>query len=175
MAQRGDRFEMPDGTVFTVTEAGVDTGGDRVQLEVTVPADAFSPPAHIHPQSVDEFQVLQGTFEVMLDGTWRTFEQGDVVSVPSGTMHTLRNTSGEAVRLNNVHRPPVRFEEFLEHAHRLMHAKGIKNAKDVRAPIYFSMLTLEYPDTLVPARRRDRLMTKTLAGIGRMLGWRTAT
>ncbi len=35
------------------------------------------------------------------------------------------------------------------------------------------MLIFEYHDTLVPGRKRDRLMTRLFAGIGRLLGMST--
>jgi hypothetical protein len=37
------------------------------------------------------------------------------------------------------------------------------------------MVMLEYPDTLVPARARERIVVKALAGLGRLLRMNTRT
>jgi hypothetical protein len=66
-----------------------------------------------------------------------------------------------------------RFVEFVAHADRLMRARNVTKVTDLRVPILFSMLTLEHPDTLVPGRNRDRLATRALASIGRLIGMRT--
>jgi hypothetical protein len=54
-----------------------------------------------------------------------------------------------------------------------MHARGIANAKNVRVPVYLSMVTLEYPETLAPGRARERILLNALAGLGRLFGLRT--
>jgi hypothetical protein len=88
-------------------------------------------------------------------------------------MPTFKNRSGAPVRVRNVHRPPARFEDYIEHIYRLTHAHGITSAKDARVPIYLSMLMLEYSDTLAPGRRRERVGIKALAHLGRLLRLRT--
>lgn len=75
--------------------------------------------------------------------------------------------------MRNVHQPANRFDEFVAHADRLMRARKLTKIKDLRVPILFSMLTLEYPDTLIPGRRRDRAATRAFASIGRLLGMHT--
>lgn len=73
-----------------------------------------------------------------------------------------------------MHRPAARFEDYIEHIHRLTLVRGIKGARDPRLPIYLSMLMLGYPETLAPGRVRERLALKALAGVGRMLRFSTA-
>jgi len=63
---------------------------------------------------VEEYLVLEGSFEVTVDGHWRTLGAGDSASVPQGALHTFRNRSGAPVRVRNWHRPAMRFEEFIE-------------------------------------------------------------
>lgn len=62
----------------------------------------------------------------------------------------------------------------IEHIYRLLTARGVKRKSDPRVPIYLSMVMLEYPDTLTPGRKRERLGLKALARLGRLLGMRTA-
>ncbi|TMM07895.1 MAG: cupin domain-containing protein [Actinobacteria bacterium] len=169
MAKRGDRLEMPDGSVYEVTRAAADTGGEFVEMQFTLPPGSVSPPPHVHQGLTEEYEVLEGKFEVMTDDQWRTLSAGESASVPSGAVHTFKNRSGALVRVRNVHRPPARFENYIEHIYRLMRAREIRSAKDPRIPIYLSMLMLEYSDTLAPGRARERIVLKALAGAGRLL------
>jgi quercetin dioxygenase-like cupin family protein len=173
MASTGDRFEMPDGSVYAVTKSTADTGGDLVEMEFTLPPGSISPPPHVHPGLVEEYEVLEGTFDVMVDGSWSTLASGQVASVPRGALHTFKNRSNAVVRVRNVHRPPGRFEDYIEHMHRLTRARGITSKRDPRVPVYLSMVMLEYPDTLTPGRARERIAMNALVGLGRLLRWRT--
>jgi len=77
------------------------------------------------------------------------------------------------VRVRNVHRPAARFEDYIEHMHRLTRARGIKRPRDPRIPTYLSMLMLEYADTLAPGRARERVGLNALATLGRLARLRT--
>lgn len=72
MAKRGDRFRMPDGNTYIVTRSAAETGGESIEMEFILPPKAVAPPPHIHPQQVEEYEVLEGSFDVMVDGHWRT-------------------------------------------------------------------------------------------------------
>jgi quercetin dioxygenase-like cupin family protein len=172
MAKSGDRFEMPDGSAYEVTRAATDTGGEFVEMEFTLPPGSVSPPPHLHPSLTEEYEVIDGKFDVMSAGSWTTLSPGESASVPPNTLHTFKNRSGAAVRVRNVHRPPARFEDYIEHIYRLTQARGIRGTRDPRVPIYLSMLMLEYPDTLVPGGPQ-RIGLRVLAGLGRLLRLRT--
>ncbi len=75
--------------------------------------------------------------------------------------------------MRNIHSPASGFDEFVAHADRLIRARNITKIKDPRVPILLAMLTLQYPETLIPGRTRDRLTTRLLAGLGRLLGMTT--
>jgi len=173
MARTGDRFEMPDGSVYAVTSAASDTGGEFVGMEFTLPPGSIPPPAHVHPGPVEEYEVIEGELDVMVAGQWRTLKAGESASVPVGALHTFKNRSGESVRVRNVHRPAARFEDYIEHICKLMRARGITSTKNLRVPVYLSMVMLEYPETLAPGRRRERIVINALARVGRLLGLRT--
>jgi mannose-6-phosphate isomerase-like protein (cupin superfamily) len=173
VAKTGDRFEMPDGSVYEVTAAAADSAGGLVEMVFTLPPGSVSPPPHVHAGLTEEYEVIDGDFEVMSGGAWTTLGPGQSASIPPATLHTFRNRSGAPVRVRNVHRPAARFEDYIEHIHRLMSARGIRKAKDPRVPVYLSMLMLEYPDTLAPGRARERVGLKALAGLGRLLRLRT--
>ena len=86
MPKAGDRYTMPDGLgEYLVVRSHEETAGEYVEMEFTLPPDAFAPPPHVHPTQVEEYEVLEGSFDVMVDGDWRTLGRGDRASVPART------------------------------------------------------------------------------------------
>ena len=169
MAKTGDRFEMPDGSAYVVTRAAAETGGEYVEMEFVLPPGCVAPPPHVHPRQVEAYEVIEGSFDVMVDGEWRTLGPGDAASVPVGALHTFRNSSGAVVRVRNWHRPAVRFEDFIERMCTTLKAAGVKSKRDPRLFILLSRTFFEFDDTLVPGRRRERIPMRALAGLGRLL------
>jgi mannose-6-phosphate isomerase-like protein (cupin superfamily) len=92
------RFERDDGDLWVTT--WLQDGGHL--------------PEHYHP-TLDEFwEVLEGTAEIKVDGTWQTVTAGDgVVAVGRFVRHELKNTSGREARLRTRVTPAGRLEEFL--------------------------------------------------------------
>jgi mannose-6-phosphate isomerase-like protein (cupin superfamily) len=165
----GDRFKMPDGSTYIVRRAAAETEGESVEMEFVLPPDCVAPPPHIHPDQVEDYEVLEGRFDVMIDGDWSTLSAGESASVPVRALHTFRNRSGAVVRVRNWHKPAMRFEDFIERTHATLRAAGVKRKRDPRVPIYLSMVMLEFGDTLVPGRRRERIPMQALARLGRLL------
>jgi mannose-6-phosphate isomerase-like protein (cupin superfamily) len=166
-------YEMPDGSVYEIVTSADETDGQRTEMISTLPNGNVSPPPHVHPQQINTFEVLEGTVELMVDGRWRTFHAGERATVPAGTLHTFRNRSGAPVRILDTHEPALRFEDYLEHIHKLMKSRGLKRGNDPRVAIYLSMVTLEYPDIVRSTRLRDRVLLKALAVGGRLLRMNT--
>ncbi len=169
MASTGDQFRMPDGSVYIVRRATAETGGEYVEMEFVLPAACVPPPPHVHRHQVEEYEVLEGRFDVLVDGTWRTLGPGERASVPIGALHTFRNRSGELVRVRNWHRPAMRFEAFIERTCTTLSAAGITRGRDPRIAIYLSKVMLDYDETLAPGRRRERLPMQALARIASLL------
>ncbi|MBJ7329905.1 MAG: cupin domain-containing protein [Solirubrobacteraceae bacterium] len=169
MATTGDRFEMPDGSVYVVARASADTGGAEVQMEFVLPVGCVPPPPHVHRDGVEEYEVLEGRFDVMVDGTWTTLGPGEFASVPVGALHTFRNRSGATVRVRNWHRPAMGFDVFIETMYATLRDAGITRPRDPRIPMYLSKVFLDFPGTLQPGRRREAIPMRILAGIAKML------
>jgi quercetin dioxygenase-like cupin family protein len=169
MAQTGDRFQMPDGSVYVVSRATAESDGDVVEMEFVLPPGCVPPPPHVHRSQVEEYEVLEGQFDVVVDGAWRTLGPGESASVPVGALHTFRNRSGEVVRVRNWHRPALRFESFIERTCTTLNAAGITRKRDPRVPLYLSMIMLDFEETLAPGRRRERLPMQVMARLGRLL------
>lgn len=49
---------------------------------------------------------VEGRGEAVLDGKARTFDKGDVVAVPAGVRHNIRNSGDKPFRLFTVYAPP---------------------------------------------------------------------
>jgi mannose-6-phosphate isomerase-like protein (cupin superfamily) len=160
---------MPDGSVYIVRRASAESDGEFVEMEFVLPSRCVPPPPHVHRQQVEEYEVLDGQLDVVIDGKWRTLGRGEAASVPVGALHTFRNRSGEVVRVRNWHRPAMRFEDFIERTSTTLRAIGITRKRDPRLPLYLSMIMLEYDETLAPGRRRERLPMRALARIARLL------
>src|SRR5438270_11119450 len=94
MAKRGDRLEMPDGSVYEVTRAAADTGGEFVEMQFTLPPGSVSPPPHVDKGLTEEYEVLEGKFEVMTVEPWRTISVGESASVQSGAVYSFMNRLG---------------------------------------------------------------------------------
>jgi len=160
---------MPEGSTYIVVTPTADTQGDSVEMEFVLPVGCIPPPPHVHPGQVESYEVIEGSFDVMVDGEWKTLSPGESASVPVGAMHTFRNRSGKTVRVRNWHRPAKRFEQFIERMHESLAEAGIRRKRDPRLLLCLSAVILEYPETLVPARGRDRAAARLLAGLGRLM------
>jgi quercetin dioxygenase-like cupin family protein len=169
MAKTGDEFRMPDGSLYIVRRAAAETNGESVEMEFVLPSGCVPPPPHVHRHQVEEYEVLEGAFDVVIDGEWRTLSRGEFAQVPVGALHTFRNRSGGLVRVRNWHRPAMRFEEFIQRTSETLAAASVTRPRDPRVPILLSMVMLDYDETLFPGRRRERLPMQVLARIGRLL------
>ena len=174
MAKTGDRFQMPDGSVYAVTRPAAATGGEYVEMEFVLPPGCTPPPPHVHPDQIEDYEVLEGSFEVNVEDEWRTLRAGESASVPVGALHTFRNRSGAVVRLRNRHTPAVRFEDFIESMHGSLRAAGVRRGRDPRVFLLLPTVFEEFGDTLV-AGPRQRPAIRAMARLGRVLGLRTAS
>ena len=160
---------MPDGSVYVLRRSARDSDGAYVEMAFVLPGGCVAPPPHVHRHQVEEYEVIEGRFEVLLDGAWQSLGPGETASVPVGALHTFRNRSGGLVRVRNWHRPAMRFEEFIERTSEVLRAAGVKRKRDPRVPLYLSMVMLEFDKTLAPSRRRERLLMPLLARVARRL------
>lgn len=160
---------MPDGSVYEVVRPAAESGGDEVEMVFRLPAKCVPPPPHVHAAQEEEYEVLEGTFDVMVEGEWRTLGPGERAMVPVGALHTFRNRSGAPVRVRNWHRPALRFEEFIETVCRTLDAAGVRGRRDPRVFLLLSAVMLDFPETLAPGRRREALPMRAMAAVGRRL------
>ena len=176
MAKAGERFTLPDGLgEYLIVRSHDETGGEYVETEWTMPPGAFAPPPHRHPTQVEEYEVLEGSLEVMVEGDWRKLAEGESASVPVNADHTFRVPSdGGTVRVRNFHRPGGRFDEFVEKQYRFATSDRFKGLKRPSTATVMAIAWQEHADLLVPSSRALRWGMAGLARLGRALGYRTA-
>lgn len=169
MAQAGDRFPMPDGSVYVVRSPAAANDGAFVEMDFILPSHCVPPPPHVHREQVEEYEVLEGSLDVVIDGAWTTLGPGDRASVPVGAVHTFANRSGATVRVRNWHRPAKRFEDFIAQTSGTLAAHGVTRRRDPRVFLLLSQVMLDYDETLAPARRREALPMRAMAALARRL------
>lgn len=105
-------LRMEDGKLFTsmgstmrfVVWPGV--GLDTVTMHQLVmePGDEFA--NHVHEKSVDIISVVQGSGVLITDGVEHRIQKGDVVYVPPGVDHGMRNDGEETLISVDSQAPP---------------------------------------------------------------------
>jgi mannose-6-phosphate isomerase-like protein (cupin superfamily) len=165
----GDRFEMVDGSVYIVRRPAAETNGEYVEMEFVLPAGSFAPPPHVNPGQVEEYEVIEGRFDVMVNGEWSSLGPGESASVPVGALHTFTNRTKETIRVKNWHRPAKSFEDFIQSAAGALEAAGVKGLRDPRVPMIMAMQFQKFPDTLALGRKRERIPMDVMAATGRLL------
>lgn len=162
----------PDGSTYRVTCSSADTRGELLEMEWELPAGGWAPQPHVHPGLTEEYEVLAGSFEVLLGGEWRTLKQGESASVPPGTVHTFRVGAGP-VRVRNVHRPALDFEPYITKLCRTANERNLGDLSGLRSLLYIAMLVNEYPQHSRAAGRLLNAAVRPVAAIGRLLGLKT--
>jgi hypothetical protein len=98
---------------------------DPLVMEDEIPAGQGRPQEHMHPQQTEAFEVLSGSYTLVVDGEERTLQAGDQAAVPPGAAHCGWTDEGATLRITFT--PALRWEQFVrrlfagEPAARLLH------------------------------------------------------
>jgi mannose-6-phosphate isomerase-like protein (cupin superfamily) len=161
---------MPEGLgEYLLVRSHEETGGEYVEMEFALPAGAFAPPPHRHPTQVEEYEVLEGAFEVMVDGEWSRLDTGESATVPVNTDHTFRMLPGQSVRVRNFHRPGGHFDEFIAMQHGFVSSNRYKGLKHPTTAIAMAVAWDRHSDLLVPSNPALRGGVAVLAQVGKLL------
>lgn len=95
------------GSALEFKAVGAATGGAFSLHERHIPAGSRRPPAHVHPDRVEAFWVLDGEAEFELDGELATAVAGSFVLVPGGVAHTFGAARATATRVLVLHAPAL--------------------------------------------------------------------
>jgi mannose-6-phosphate isomerase-like protein (cupin superfamily) len=138
----------------------------------TVEAE-FAPGAasaeHIHPRQDETYVVLSGTLELFLDHQWRSVRPGQSVTIPRGTVHAFRNSSGSVARVSNAHKPGLRTQAYFESLEDLIRQGKVNGIRGLKNGVYLSLHSMEFRQEFVSVRPPDWLIRVT-AKVGAAFG-----
>ncbi len=95
------------GSTLLFKAVAASTGGSFSLHERLIPAGGRRPPAHVHPDRVEAFWVLDGEAEFELDGELTRAGAGSFVLVPGGVAHTFGAGPDGAARVLVLHAPAL--------------------------------------------------------------------
>ena len=169
-ADRQLDFHPSMGERWEITRSSEDSSGEVFESMVWFDPRMPGPPPHLHPDSEESFEVIEGSFDVFKDGQWTTLRAGATATVPPGVPHTFRNGADETTKVLIRIRPAGRAEAFFRHMHKLIGEGKIKRLppKEPRSAIYAVMLFGEYPDWTRPTGPMNGFF-KALALVGKAL------
>jgi len=173
MAITGDTLTMPDGTSFSIIESAADSGGKRIEFEITMAPGAMGPPKHFHPRQDESWKVIEGELSVFVEDGWRTLAEGDSLSIPPNTVHTLRNRCSGDARFRDIHEPALDFQEYIEALHGQAAAGTMTSRMTPSTLIHGAMVLRQYRTTQLSASPAQRMAETVLSVVGRALGYRT--
>jgi quercetin dioxygenase-like cupin family protein len=165
----GDVLSFHDGSEFKVVKSATDTGGEALELEMFFPPTTEDVPRHIHPGQAETYEVIEGTFRVLIGSEWHELAPGQSATVPPGTVHTFRIAGDQPARVRNLHAPALDFEDYFATESRLMREGRIKSYSSPVALLYYAALLRQYRHCMVMANPALRAVVAALAPIGRLL------
>jgi mannose-6-phosphate isomerase-like protein (cupin superfamily) len=98
---------------------------DPLVMEDELPTGEGRGREHLHPSQTESFEVVRGSYTLVVDGETRDLEQGDTAEVPPGSVHSGWSEEGAVLRITFT--PALRWEQFVrrlfagEPAARLLH------------------------------------------------------
>jgi quercetin dioxygenase-like cupin family protein len=105
---------MSGGVRAEIQLTGADTEGAFCLLLDEPPA-GWSLPAHIHIDAAETIHVIEGEFEMIVEGTSRRLGPGQTLHIPAGVVHAGGNVGAGPGRRMLVF-SPAGMEEFFREA-----------------------------------------------------------
>ncbi|MEX2536524.1 MAG: cupin domain-containing protein, partial [Trueperaceae bacterium] len=94
MLKSGDVLDLgPLGTKFIIKRTPSESGGQTFDMEWELAPRTGGTPLHVHPHATETYEILEGSLDVNVNGTWKTLRKGDRQAVEPGVPHTFRNAS----------------------------------------------------------------------------------
>lgn len=160
------------GERYAFTTTADQTNGELVVMEVFLsPNSPWSGPPHLHPVQEEQYEVLSGTLDVMLDGKKQILREGERLVVPAGTSHTFGNYNAAEVHFISEHRPALRFQEMMEAWYAPVKEGRLDKANSLKGLIMYAAVAQNYTQEIVFANPALRVLQRVLAALGRALSY----
>src|SRR6201996_1390719 len=105
---------MPGGVRTEIHLDGADTGGAFCLL-IDHPPPGWSLPAHLHTDAAETIHVIEGEFEMTIDGDTERLAAGETIHIPAGVVHSGANV-GPSPGRRLLTFTPAGMEEFFREA-----------------------------------------------------------
>lgn len=79
---------------------------------VTIKSGETVKPAHSHPNAEEVIYVVSGEGKVMIDNEVHNIKAGSVILFPQGSIHMVRNSGSEAMKLMCFFTSPVTLSDY---------------------------------------------------------------
>ena len=110
MMETGRLYALPSGASFKVIENPHENGGERVVFERVMSPRKGRVDPHYHLDCDQDYDFLEGSSTMEIDGDRREFRPGEIASVPKGTPHRDPfNRSDESIRFRATITPSPAF------------------------------------------------------------------
>jgi quercetin dioxygenase-like cupin family protein len=161
----GDILENPvTGERMRFLKSASETGGEFVQIELTLAPNGTVAAAHVHPFQTERFEIVEGTIGFKVGRRKVTAKAGDVLTVEPGTAHKFWNAGEGEARFVAEVRPALQFERLIETMFALA-ADGKTNKKGMPNPLRLAVIARAHFDVV-----RLPLIPQSLQRFGLALG-----
>lgn len=147
---------------------------ELVEVEVNYAGHGDAPPAHLHPDQDEAFDVLAGVIHARIDGAERSYGPGDRFEIPRGAVHQMWNPGDQPARAIWRTSPAGRTHEWFVALDELQRS-GRVDRKGMPGPLAMGVLLTHYRDVFQLAARPRPLVRAALAllgALGRLRGYR---
>ena len=175
MACPGDELIDPiRGQRIVFRRTAQDTNGELVEVEAFYQPNSVAPPAHLHPQQEERFEVLSGSMMLRLNGQETIHHAGEAFCIAAGTAHEMWNGSEAETQLRWQTRPALHTDAFLEVMLGLAQA-GKTNKAGVPNIFQLAVIMRQYRQEfrlIKPPFLVQKAIFGLLAPLGRLCGYR---
>ena len=144
MAYAGQTIENPvSGEKITFIQTSADTDGELLEIELELSPDGAVPGAHIHPEQVERFEIVEGQMAFRMGLKKIVAGPGDVVTVPAGKIHAFKNAGDETAKVRVQVRPALQMEQLFETTVALAE-DGRTTSKGMPKPLDLALFVRQY-------------------------------
>ncbi|MFT5459291.1 MAG: quercetin dioxygenase-like cupin family protein [Myxococcota bacterium] len=158
--------ELPDGTKMVL----LDNTGDTLDVELVNAPNGGGPPAHFHTAMDETYEVIEGSFDVCVEGKWTRLEKGETVLVKAGQSHTFANRSDAWSRVLMIHTNPGQLEAYFRELGALCADGRVRSLNELGSLVHFARTMSAYPDDILVANPVQRLVMRALGGLAPVVG-----
>jgi len=161
------------GDTYEFLETAADTNGSRCSFRSTTNRRGPLVPAHFHLLQDETFEVLSGELTILEEGVSRKLGAGEKATLLRNKPHNHYNDSDEPLTYIQSVSPALDFEYLVEN---LVGLSGDGKRKGNGFGLMQELVSLRYLESKAflagPPVWLQKIMMKTIAPMGRLLGYR---